>query len=216
MATEAIELGKDAFMRLVTQEHLQVEGPSAGYLYTGKRGAHGWELYKTADNPWYLYQARRVATNASANGNPIILDIAIPTGVVAKLQAGYVLQTTAGTHALSVTLLDEDNALMGNYGSAATAASLNLSLPVPFSTAAATGNGANSVGMMIGPGQKLTFATTGASANANDAMTVGLVLLLSQPIEPTWSYARSTDAANITLADSTISAENTLTLVPMP
>ena len=73
MAAETVELDKDAFMRLVTEEHLQVEGPSEGYLYTGKRGRNGWELYKTWMGVvgWDLMPVISGATaNPAAGANP--------------------------------------------------------------------------------------------------------------------------------------------------
>ena len=216
MAAETVELDKDAFMRLVTEEHLQVEGPSGGYLYTGKRGRNGWELYKTANNPWYLYQATRVATDANAAGNPTKLDIAVNTGQIAKLVSCEITWSATGNHGLALVTRDEDNVLTGEWASSGALAAGNVTIPGIGANQTTTDLNGNSTGLLLGPGMKLSVEQTGASANANNTLTVALVLLLSTSTEPTWSHARSTDTANITLADSTISAENTMRLVAMP
>ena len=216
MAAETVELDKDAFMRLVTEGHLQVEGPSGGYLYTGKQGRNGWELYKTANNPWYLYSARRVATQTNVAGGAVVLDIALAAGQVARLVSLQVLNS--GTNSLTVNTTDEDDVVHCYYASAASAAAVNYSLPTTTNASAtATGDGtlAASLFLWFGPGMKLTVAQSGAGAD-NDTLTVAVTLLLSTSSEPTWSKSRSTNAADVTLADSTISAENTMRLVAMP
>ena len=79
MATETTELDKDAFMRLVAEEHLQVEGPSGGYLYTGRKGKNGWELFKARAWSWGELPVSAGVTADPAAGAQIA-DITVPTG----------------------------------------------------------------------------------------------------------------------------------------
>jgi len=214
MATEAIDLDKDAFMRLVTQEHLDVKGPSAGYLYAGKQGKTGWEVYRTPNNPWYLYQARRVFTNTNAAGGAMYVDIQVPSGTVAQLVLCYGTQTTLGTHVLGCRVYDEDNAQTANLAYIGTAATNNFSIPSVGTAANTNGNFNNATGFLLGPGMKLTVYTPEASAQDNDTLTVAISLLLSTNNEPTWSVARSTNAGDITEGVNTISTP--MILVAMP
>ena len=90
MAAETVELDKDAFMRLVTEGHLQVEGPSAGYLYTGKQGRNGWELYKTWAGivEWDLISPKiQVGANPGAGLDAAV--ITVPAGKRWLLIAAY-------------------------------------------------------------------------------------------------------------------------------
>ena len=213
MATETTELDKDAFMRLVTEEHLQVEGPSGGYLYTGRRGKNGWELFKTANNPWYLYQARRVATQANVGGGAVIVDIALGAGQVGWIELSTF--TNSGTNGLFVDVLDEDNMIVGRLAGIASAAGNALRVPSIGTAASASLNVNESVRRYLGPGMKWSIYQTGAGAQ-NDTLTVAVTLFLSTNTEPTWDKSRSTNAADVTLAASTISVANTMQLVPMP
>ena len=210
MAAETVELDKDAFMRLVTEEHLQVEGPSGGYLYTGKRGRNGWELYKTPNNPWYLYQARRINTQGAANG-ALTTRISMPAGVVGIIQAMYVRGALSAA-TLEVYRYDEDGAQMGLWASVAAGATRQINLPSIGSAASATNNPPNTTDTKLGPGEIL--AATTSAALQTETLTVGVVILLSAPTEPTWDTTGS--AGTPSLAASTISAANTMQMVAMP
>ncbi len=212
MATEAIELDKDAFMRLVTQEHLDVKGPSGWWLYAGKQGTNGWELYKTRASPnGWLWQARRIATQANVAGGKVLIDIAIPTGTVAKLVSLSV--ANSGTNSAYCYLLDEDNGQCGQLAAVGSGAGTNYNLPSIGGTSATSGNIQHGLAQLIGPGMKLSIQQAGAGAQS-DTMAVGIVLLLSTDDGiPTWSIARSTNPGDVTLAASTISTDNTLQAV---
>jgi hypothetical protein len=207
-----MELDKDAFMLLVTQNHLQVEGPSAGYLYTGKQGRDGWELYKTANNPWYLYQARRVWTSG-VGGGAINVRIQVPSGCVAKLVSWLQIGPASVGAIPGTSIFDEDAAETLRVGGGAAAANAMYQLPAIGANAATTGHLANSVGLILGPGQYL--AAIASASLATETVTVAVVLLLSLNTEPVWTTTGAGAAAGI-LAASTISVENTMTLVPMP
>jgi len=212
--TETLTLDQDAFMRLVTENHLQVEGPTGGYLYTGKQGKDGWETFRTPNNPWYLYQARRVATQANAAGGAILIDLATAPGQIAKLLHARVVNS--GNNGLQAYIYDEDNAAEAYLLVIGAAAGTSASLPSIGSAATASANNANTKDLMFGPGQKLSFLQTAAGAQ-NDTLTLGITLLLTTATEPSWSVARSTNPGNVTLAANTISAANAgPNLVAMP
>jgi len=215
MAEEAIELDKDGFMRLVTEEHLQVEGPSGGYLYTGRKGKRGWELYKTANNPWWLYQGRRINTQGVAGPNALQTNIAVPDGCIAKLVGGQVVGTASAGATLVGYVYDEDGAILMKLCANAAAANSVAHFPQigTTSTAATTSNNvANSVGLLLGPGMYIGFISS--VSIAAETLSVGISLLMSQKVEPTWNTTGS--GGTPTLADSTISEANTFLMVPMP
>jgi len=162
----------------------------------------------------WLYQARRVTTNTNAAGGEINVDLACNTGQVIQVVSIAALQVTAGTRVLRVRILDEDNNIQMPIGSTATGASTSIFMPSIGSAATASGNTANSLGLIIGPGQKLNIQAADATGQANDTCTVGVTLLLfNVSTAPTWDKARSTNAADTTIAASTISAANTLQAV---
>ena len=160
------------------------------------------------ENISWIYQARRVATQANAAGGAIVIDISLASGQCGRLIAAYT--NNSGNNSLYVEIQDEDNAYTTSIGSVGAAAANTLRLPSIGSAASATGNVANSTGLIIPSGAKLTFRQAGAGVQ-NDTLTVGIVLeLFNLPTVPTWSKDRSTNAADVTLAASTISAANTL------
>lgn len=210
--TTAQTLTAAAFAEKVIEHGLRVVGPYEGYVYCALENEDGYDLFKAYQAKKWIYQARRKATDAAAAGNPIIIDISLATGQIGVLRSAFVQQVTAGVHTLYITLLDEDNAHFAKVGVvAAAAANSFLYVPSIGASAAASDNVMNSTGLVIPPGSKLSCYTAGASANANDTLEVGIILeLYNLSTEPTWSVARSTDVANITLAASTISTANTM------
>ena len=213
MATETTELDKDAFMRLVTEEHLQVEGPSGGYLYTGKRGRNGWELFKTANNPWYVYQARRVCT-AGVGGGAMRVRVNIPAGTIAKLLWVQVLGPASAGSSTQLTIMDEDDAIT-TIATVAAVANANLILPVtgaPGTTAIASGSMPCSLGWTFTPSQKV--AANASVSLQNETLTVVVCWLQSTDTVPVWDTTGS--VATCTLADSSISAANSMIMVAMP
>jgi len=215
MATNARTLDVEAFMQEVTQKNLDVKGPSAGYLYAGYQGPNGWEVIRCANNPWYLVQFRRVATQGNGAGGAIILDIQVPTGCVMEIL--FAAMQNSGTNAAYINRTDEDNVIAGYYAQVGSAASTICSIPRGYASPTTSNllTASDNGRLIFGPGEKLTFMQTGAGAQS-DTLTAHIVALLSQNVDLVWSVARSTNAANVTLAASTISAANSRQLVPMP
>ena len=213
MATNASTLDVEAFMQEVTQRGLDVKGPSGGYLYAGYQGPNGWEVIRCANNPWYLYQANRIAQQTNGAGGAILVDLTLAAGQVA-----YLITATgknSGTNSIVIYTRDEDNATNTDLGVVASGAATVLTAPRTYTGTTTSGYTITSHGLMIGPGQKLCFEQGGAGVD-NDTLGVRVTLLLSTPDIPTWSVARSTNPGDVTLAASTISAANTLQMVPMP
>jgi len=211
MATEAIDLDKDAFMRLVTQEHLDVKGPSAGYLYAGKQGKTGWEVYRTPNNPWYLYTASKRNTQDNAGGGALTTRISIPAGVCARLVSALVYGVNSAT-TLVVNLQDEDSTVYGYLASIAAGALRNACLPSIGAAASTNANLMNSTGLCIPPGSYLV--STSAAAAQTESLNVEICLLMSAKVEPVWDTTGSVGTPN--LGASTISEANTWQLVAMP
>lgn len=165
----------------------------------------------------WLYQAQRVTTNTNAAGGQILIDITVPAGTTAKLIALNAYMVTTGTHTFYAYLEDEDftgtnhNVLLANTGAAA--ASKAFALPSIGTASNASGSIANSLGLLIGPGSSITIDAAAASGVANDHVDIFVILLMSTPTAPTWSKARSANAADVTIAASTISTANTLQAV---
>ena len=157
-------------------------------------------------NVWWLYQARRVATQANVAGGAVTVDITVAAGQTAKLIAVY--GANSGTNSLFIVGVDEDNNASFSLAGVGSAAANILRAPNVGSVGSASNNLLYSDGFIIGPGQKLSIYQSGAGAQ-NDTLTVAVVLLLSTFTEPTWDKSRSTNAADVTLAASTISAANT-------
>jgi len=167
------------------------------------------------DKVKYLYQARRVATQANVAGGAVKVDITVASGQVAKIVWASALNS--GNNSIAMAINDEDNARTVYLGGTGAAATIDVHLPqTPASAATALvdGSAATSVGGLIGPGSSLSFEQ-GAAGAQNDTITVAVVLLLSTSTAPTWSVARSTNAGDVTLAASTISAANTTQAVVM-
>jgi len=209
MATAERELSNEAFMQEVTQRGLDVKGPSGWYLFAGYQGPRGWEVIKTdaRDTTW-IYQARRVATQANAAGGAIKIDISVASGQIARLICAYV--ANSGTNDMTILLLDEDAANACVLGTVASGAARTANLPT-IGLSVTNANFATSEGFIIPSGAMLSFGQTGAGAQ-NDTMTVYICLeLFNNSTIPTWSKARSTNEANVTLAASTISTANEIT-----
>jgi len=156
-----------------------------------------------------IYQARCVTTQANAAGGAIIVDISLAAGQIAKLI--YLSASNSGTNDIEIALLDEDNASSSSLGYCASAAANMLRVPSIGSAATGGGNRISSIEVIIPSGAKLSVIQSGASVQ-NHTLTIAIGLELFNDFTiPTWSKARSTNAADVTIAASTISAANTLT-----
>jgi hypothetical protein len=123
MAAEAVELDKDAFMRLVTQDKLQVEGPSGGYLYTGRQGKNGWELYKTPGGMWDQIKVSTGVTVDPAVNTAISLTV--PAGkrwLFLGGEAFFTSDATAHTHTARITFARDGTNIDLTFGSTVTQA----------------------------------------------------------------------------------------------
>ena len=104
-------------------------------------------------------------------------------------------------------VLNEDLDTQTLIASAAAGANRNVNLPSIGSSASASGNVANSVGLMLFPGQYLAF--TSSAALQTEAMTLHIAMeLYNLPTTPTVDATGSAGTPN--LAASTISEANTL------
>lgn len=208
MATEALTLSADAFARLVTEHKLQVEGPFLGYIYTGKQGRNGWEMFKTYASKKWIYQARRVAQQTNVAGGAIKIDISVATGQIAKLV--HIAAANSGTNEVNIFVRNEDAAQTADLCRVGSAGSTIGSAPRVNTSMTTTGYHINSTGLILAPGESLA-PEQGVAGAQNDTFTVAVVLeIYNVPTLPTWSVARSTNAADVTLAASTISEANTL------
>jgi len=169
------------------------------------------ELGGSGKNVWWLYQARRVNTQTNVAGGALTTRVSIPTGQVAKVVRLYVQGTASATATLFGYVFDEDTAGVSFIGSVPAGASRTFHLPSIGSGAVAHNNVADTTNMILGPGEYLVAVSS--VAIQNEAQTVGVVLLLSTPTEPTWDTTGS--AGTPSLAASTISAANTLQAVVM-
>jgi len=141
---------------------------------------------------WYIYQARRVATQANAAGGAQKIDI-----IMGANQTGILLHgraVSSGTATNLVNIYDEDTAY---HAMLTVTAATTLNFPI---VGIATGQK-----VYLAPGQKLAIEQQSAG-NQGDTLTISVTMLLSSSIEPTWDKSRSANAADVTLAPSTISA----------
>jgi hypothetical protein len=217
MATESILLDKDAFARKVFEGDLKTHEIN-GYIYAGVHEKSGWVLYRTYGPKWmYVYQARRVATQANAGGGAMVIDIS-PTVLARVLQMQ--IASAGANHSMAIRSYDEDNAVAGYLASVGSVANPFMVIPSVGVAATASGNIRDTTNLHVAPGMKLTAMTLEAGAQ-NDTLTTAVTMLLpitaaSDGSDVTWSKARSTNEADVTLADSTISAANTMQAVRLP
>jgi len=215
MATAAQLLDGEAFNQLVLEEGLKT-WEQEGYVYAGKRGKKGWELYRAYGPKWcYLYQSRRTNTQANVGGGILHTRVSLASGVVGQLVEARAVLVCVGAVAIASNLLDEDSTTVVPLSAVAAAANNNTNLPSIGATAGTTNNLINSVGLKIGPGQYLDFFA--GTVAQNETLTVAITLLL--PITATaadvvWDTTNS--GGTPTLADSTINAANTMQAVLLP
>ena len=163
--------------------------------------------------PVVLYQARRVATQANAAGGAVVIDITPAAGQTIRLIS--LVATNSGTNDMVVETVDEDNARSGYFGAVASAAAVKINLPTIGAAGSSSSNLATSENLRIPVGEKLVVKQSGAGAQ-NDTLTVAVVLeLIGNGTEPTWSKARSTNEADVTLAANTISTPIKVALEPI-
>ena len=176
MAAETVELDKDAFMRLVTEEHLQVEGPSEGYLYTGKRGRNGWELYKTWMGVvgWDLMPVISGATaDPAAGASPAA--VTVPAGKRWLLIGGacvYDVSADAATRLPAVVIKSDGTNTTGQYVAGAVVANEDSTISFGAGVASADLSSAGTVSITIPVGLEIaaggTFQLVIAAIHAND------------------------------------------------
>ncbi len=156
----------------------------------------------------WIYQARRVNTQTNAGGGALRTIITLASGQLARIVQCAVIGPASVTSTLIITVFDEDGMEYGRLFNCLAGASNVGRLPSIGSGGTATGNIANSTGLVLPAGATLAF--DGSVAIQNETLTVGIVLeLLNLPTVPTWATTGS--AGTPSLAASTISAANTLT-----
>lgn len=192
----------DAFVKKCVEEGLEIIGPFGGYWYAERKLEDGSEMWRANASGRWIYQARRVATQANVAGGPIKLDVTPASGQSIRLIS--LAAVNSGTNGLVGLVYDEDNASSARLGVIGSAAGTTMFLPSQGAAATASNNTIHSLGLIIAAGEKLSVEQSGAGAQ-NDMLTVAVVLeLLGNSTEPTWSVARSTNAGDVTLASSTI------------
>ena len=198
-----------AFAEMVAQNGLRVVGPIRGYYYCFLGSEEGHTPYRTYAGAKWLWQSRIVFTQTNAAGGAIVADYSTATGQYAELV--MLRAINSGTNDLNIKVYDEDNAdASGLLAAIASGAGTNCALPSIGASAGTSNHIANSVGLKILPGQKLSVYQTGAGAQ-NDTLTIGVALMLyNLDTEPTISKARSTNAADVTQGTDSISDANDL------
>jgi len=159
-------------------------------------------------NVWWLYQGRRVNTQTAGAGGALRTNISFPAGQVARLLHMKICGPAQAGSATTIGIYDEDVAECGLLGYVGATASVFVTLP-SIGGAPAHSNYMNSMGLLLGPGESL--GVTASAADNTQTLTIGIVLLLSTPVEPTWGTTGS--GGTPSLAASTISAANTLQAV---
>ena len=198
-----------AFAQLVLEDDLKVK--QAGiYSWAAKKTQDGHDLYQTPNNPWYLYQARRV--NTSGGAGALVTRISMNAGQVGKLVSYTVTGPASAGATLDIVVYDEDGALNAPLANCAAGANRRMSLPTVGTAATASLNFQESNGLVLGPGEELS--SLASTSLITETLTIAVVLLLSTPDIPVWAITGS--VAGSALAASTISAANTLQLVAMP
>jgi len=215
MATEAQLLNKNAFNQLVLEEGLKT-WEANGYIYAGKRGTNGWELYRTYGPKWrMLYQARRVNTQAAGGGGALVTRIQVASGMAAQLVAIHAVGSASAGSALAMQLWDEDGNICGYLGGVPAGVSRTCTAPNVGSAGTGSNNLIASIGLIIGPG--MYIYTQSSAAIQTETHTVYAAFLL--PIDATtdsiiWDTTGS--AGTPGLGASTISPANTLQPVLLP
>jgi len=206
MATGERTLDVEAFMREVTQRGLDVKGPSGGYLYAGYQGPDGWEVIRTANNPWYCWQYNQVCTQSNGAGGNLVVTVTPAPGSVIRDMMGYL--QASGTRAGKIDIANAAGAL----ARVATVASVLGATPVlaPIGAAYTVSNAAQLVAdkTLGNPGYIMGEITAAAQT---ETATLRMTCLCSSPIPPTVSWA--TSGGTPTAAAPTV---NSMTLVVMP
>lgn len=156
----------------------------------------------------YFYQARCVAQQTNAAGGVIKVRISPATGSV--LRVVDVRITNSGNNGAEILKLDEDNQETIYFAGVSAAAAAKASIPQSSSQGATSTALVESASGMIAQGQKLELRNTAAGVQ-NDTLTIHVLLeIIGVVTAPTWDKDASTNAADVTLATSTISTTNTL------
>lgn len=206
--TTAQTLTAAEFAQKVLENGLRVVGPYEGYVYCALDSDDGYDLFKAYQAKRWVWQSRIVFTQTNAAGGAIKADYSVATGQVARLVSAFTINS--GTNGIVVYKRDEDNASNSYLAVIASAAGTSTYLPSIGAAASTAQNIINSTGMMLFPGEKLSFEQTAAGAQ-NDNMTQCVTLeLFNLGTEPTISKARSVNAADVTQGTDSISDANDL------
>jgi len=133
-------------------------------------------------------------------------------GQIARLVHAYVVGPASAGATLIGNVLDEDAAASAITVNVAAGVARSANLPSIGTAAAASANLTNTLGLMIGPGEYLSF--NASTSLLNETLTLSIVLLLNTPDIPLWDITGSVGGS--ALGDSTISDANTLQKVDLP
>jgi hypothetical protein len=147
------------------------------------------------DRKVWMYRA--VATQANAAGGAIALDITPGAGNFIELIVGHV--KNSGTNGINGYVYDSANNTVTNFAYANSGAGTSQNYPSIGSSAGASGNFSNSVGLRVYGTDKFSILQAGAGAQ-NDTLTIAIRCYCKSA--PTISKARSTNAADVTLVET--------------
>ena len=114
MAEQAIELDKDAFMRLAIEKKLDVKGPTCGYLYAGFETEKGYELYRCiagGESRHIYWTYRQVCTQDNAGGGTLAFSCIPQAGT--GITKFYGSLTASGNRAAFTGIYNATPALLG-------------------------------------------------------------------------------------------------------
>jgi len=207
MATPAELLDGEAFNQLVLEEGLKT-WEQEGYVYAGKRGKKGWELYKAYGPKWrWIWSFRQVVTQDNVAGGSLTFILTPPTGQTAKLID--LRLAASGNRALWLGLFDEDSNQTANLATIGATAANTAHLPSIGSVSTASNNVTNSMEVIVGGGATLRGSIT--SAAQTETATMGCLFICTSATAPSVSWASSGGTPNV--ADATV---DSMTAVLLP
>lgn len=153
-----------------------------------------------------FYAARRVNTQGAGGGGALVTRISTSTGQCAMLIGMEIIGAASAGSTLSCYVTDEDGANVTKLGVISAGATRVMYLPSIGSTSSTHDGTAQSIGMIIGPGQFIK--TYGSAALNTETHTVSCMFeLLGHYSALTWDTTGS--GGTPSLAASTVSDANT-------
>lgn len=198
MATQALTLDKDAFAALVTEHKLQTT-EADGYIYTGKQGKHGWELYKVQIGRSSTWVYTQVCTQDNGAGGNLQVNITPAAGTRLKLVIASI--QASGNRATGWYLLKATDTYVVLAAAGASAGGKS-SIPALASSAATTGNLPEQYGLVEhGIPEDLAYVGLVTAAAQTETATVRVYAVVEgASTAPTVSWAASGGTPNAAAA----------------